>query len=110
MPVTAYDPLEGVSTKTTKEELMNRLREAAAKLRIADRTQKAKLQEIEDRLRAKSAGTAPEALRQVIVSATTEEWVTSVEFLEEFGDLLPPPLARLVIGGRVLLGQVEAAG
>lgn len=100
-----YDPMEGVTTKTTKEELMERLRKAAAALRKTDRSQKAVLQEIEDRLRAKGAINTAD-LRQVIVSATDQEWNESIEFLEEFEDILPVPLKRLVIGGRVLLGQI----
>lgn len=103
------DPMEGVTTKTTKEELMERLRNAAAALRRNDRKQKAALQEIEDRIRAKGVRT-PEMLKQVIVSATEDEWKESIEFLEEFDDLLPVPLQRLVVGGHVLLGQHEAAG
>lgn len=109
MTPTVNDPLEGVTTKTTKEELMSRLKDAGALLRRLDRSGKADLQAIEDRLRAK--GTKPhDDLKQVIVSATEQEWKESVEFLEEFADLLPTPLQRLVIGGRVLLGQHEAAG
>jgi hypothetical protein len=106
------DPLEGVTPKTTKEELMGRLKDAAAAIRKGDRQHKADLQAVEDRIRAKYAGTAHEheVLRQVIISATTEEWKESVEFLEEFTDLLPVPLQRLVMGGRVLLGTHEAAG
>src|SRR5258707_1170151 len=93
-----YDPMDGVSTKTTKEDMMDRLRKAAAALRRNDRSQKAALQEVEDRIRAKGAP-AQEELRQVIVSATADEWKESIEFLEEFDDLLPVPLQRLVVGG-----------
>lgn len=88
---------------------MERLRKAAAALRRQDRTTKARLQEIEDRLRAKGA-VQTEDLKQVIVSATEAEWNESIEFLEEFEELLPVGLKRLVVGGRVLLGQIEAAG
>lgn len=104
-----FDPLEGVDTDTSREVLMERLRRAAAGLRGQDRGNKAKLQEIEDRLRAKGA-VKHEQLQQVIVSATNAEWNESIEFLEEFEDLLPVGLQRLVVGGRVLLGQHEAAG
>lgn len=101
-----YDPLDGVTTKSTKDELMERLRKAAAALRRQDRESKSQLQQIEDRIRAKGA-VKPETLKQAIVSATEDEWVAAVEFLEEFDDLLPTALQRLVIGGQVLLGRVQ---
>lgn len=106
-----YDPMEGVTGKTTKEDLLERLRKASAALRRNDRQQKARLQEIEERLKAKGM-TQPEELRQVICSATTEEWKQTIAFLEEFENegLLPIPLQRLAIGGRVLLNQIDAAG
>lgn len=91
---------------------MNRLRRAAAELRKSDRQRKATLQQIEDRLRAKSGAVAEIDLRQVIVSATEDEWKESIQFLEEFEteDLLPLSLQRLAIGGRTLFQQIEAAG
>lgn len=104
-----YDPMEGVTSKSTKEDLMERLRRAAAALRRADRSQKARLQEIEERLRAKGEVTQ-EHLKFVIVGATEPEWQDSIEFLEEFEEMLPIALQRQVLGGRVLLGQHEAAG
>lgn len=110
-----YDPLEGVTKTTKKEDLMDRLRKAAAVIRRQDREKKSRLQEIEERIRAKGA-VNPDELRQAIVSATEDEWKNAIEFLEEFegtgnGDnLLPVSLQRLVVGGRVLLGQHEAAG
>lgn len=103
---TKYDPLEGVKSSTTKEELMNRLRRAATELRKGDRAQKAKLSEIEARLREKGLH-RPEELRQVICSATDAEWKDAIEFLEEFDDLLPVALSRLLIGGRVLMEQIH---
>lgn len=106
----AKDPLEGITAKTTKEELMNRLRTLATRVRKDDRAQVATLQAIEDRLRAK--GTANDYdLRQVIGVATPDEWKEAVEFLEEFEDdnLLPVALARFLAGGRTLLGLMEEA-
>lgn len=106
-----YDPMEGVNTKTPKEELMERLRKAAAALRKQDRTKKAKLAEIEQRLREKGAQ-RQERLVQVIASATPDEWKEAISFLEDFEaeGLLPVSLQRLAVGGRVLLGQIEASG
>lgn len=105
----AYDPMDGVTSKTTKEELMERLRKAGAAIRRGDRQRKAALQEVEDRIRAK--GVQPQVeLQQVIVTATEDEWKQAIEFLEEFDDLLPIPLQRLVVGGHALQGQIDAAG
>lgn len=108
MATKAFDPLEGVTAKTTKEDLMDRLRKAAAALRKDDRTNKASLAAIESRLRAKGTY-AQNELKQVICSATEAEWKESVEFLEEFADLLPAALQRLVTGGRVLIEHQHAA-
>lgn len=104
-----HDLLDGITDRSTKPELMERLRDGAALLRRSDRQRKARVQEIEDRIRAK--GTVNTAvLQQVIVSASDEEWKEAIEFLEEFDDLLPISLQRLVLGGRTLLGQIAAEG
>lgn len=103
MTVKAYDPLEGVSAKTTKDDLMERLRRAAALLRREENQKKKRVAEIEDRLRAKYDGQTNEPLKSAIVSQTEAEWKELVEFLEEFEDLLPVGGLRIVQGGRVLL-------
>lgn len=69
MATPLYDPTEGVTTKTTKDDMLDRLRKAKRVINGLDRQNKVRLQEIEDRIRAK--GVPNEAdLRQVIVSAT----------------------------------------
>lgn len=105
------DILDGITAKTTKEELMGRLRQAATLLRRDDRDKKKTVAEIEARLRTKGQRTSA-PLQQVIVSATDAEWKESVEFLEEFNEvgLLPTPLQRMVIGGRVLMEHGNTAG
>lgn len=104
MAAKAWDPLEGVSAKTTKDDLMARLRKAATALRKEDRTRKSGLQEIEERLKAK--GQVPrDNLRQVIASATISEWNETIQFLEELEAYLPVGLQRLLMGGKVLLEQ-----
>lgn len=104
----AFDPLEGVTPKTTKDELVDRLRKAATALRKGDRQRKATLQEIEDRLRAKAAGGDNADLMQVVGVASAAEWADAIEFLEEFEDdgLLPVALERFLVGGRTLLGLI----
>lgn len=98
-----YDPLEGVTAETKKDELMERLRRAAAMLRREDNQNKKRVAEIEDRLRAKYDGQSREQLKSAIVSQTEAEWKELVEFLEEFEDLLPVGGLRIVQGGRILL-------
>lgn len=103
------DILDGITAKTTKEELMSRLRSAATMLRKGDRAKQTKLAEIEERLRNMNQSSAIE-LRQVIVSAPDSDWDETIKFLEEFDDLLPTPLQRILIGGRVLLEHENVAG
>lgn len=106
---TASDPLEGVTSKTTKDELMERLRKAAAALRRDAKQKRKRLDEVEDRLAAKreaSIGSYGQELRQAIFSMTDEEWTELIEFLEEFEDLSPVGVRRLIVGGRILLGQI----
>src|SRR5690349_2766038 len=99
-----FDPTYGITDTTSREELLERLRKAATALRVGDRQKKARLQEIEDRLRAKGAANGADQLR-VIATGSEAEWTEAIEFLEEFDDLLPPMLSRLVVGGRMLLDQ-----
>lgn len=108
MATKPFDPLEGVNTKTTRTELMDKLRKTAALLRRQDNQKKKQLAEIEDRIRAKreASGATQEELRQSIFSMTDPEWVELIEFLEEFEDLAPIGARRLIAGGRVLLGQI----
>lgn len=100
-----YDPTEGVTVTTTKDELKERLRKAAATIRGLDRKRAHDLQEIEDRLVAKRENMTP--LMQCVFNATEEEWEDALSFLEEFEvkALLPTALERLAIGGRTLLGK-----
>lgn len=107
------DVLEGISRRSTKDQMMGRLEEAStiidrlrSKLAKDERARIKKTREIETRVREKYAARPQEPLQNVIVSATTTEIKETVEFLGEFGpELLPTPLQRLLIGGRVLLGE-----
>lgn len=109
MTTKPYDPLDGVNTKTGKDELMERLRKASAWIRRHENGQKKQLAEVEERLRAKGQASGdPERLKQAIISSTEEEWTELIEFLEEFEDLAPILAQRIIIGGRMLLGQIPA--
>jgi len=108
----AENLLEGITSKTTKEELTQRLRRAATLLRKGERAKATRLQEIEERLRANVQDAPDYELRQVIVNGTLDEWREMEQFLSEFHEpdkptLLPTSLQRLLIGARVMLGDVS---
>ncbi len=107
MSTIATDPLEGISEKSTKSEMLRRMNELADLVRGHEKQRTGKLAEIEDRVRAKyKPGDVPE-LHNVILSATIEEWADAIDFLENFEDLLPTALARVRQGGRLLLGPKD---
>lgn len=89
--------LEGINDKTTRAVLLERLRLAAKEQAAAQDERVKRMQEIEETLRGQMN---PVALRKVIVSATTEEWAETVDFLENFQDYLPSTLARVMEGAK----------
>lgn len=89
--------LEGVTPKTTKADLMKRLRDAAKKIAGYEDQNAAKMQEIEERVRA---SLKPVELRTVMISSTPEEWGEAVDFLENFDGYLPSSLARVREGAK----------
>lgn len=103
------DLLDGISEKTTKAVLLDRLRQAARKLAGFEDEKVGRLQEIEERVRAKYAG-RDNNLKQIMVSSSVEEWKEAVDFLDNFDDLLPPALARMNEGAKVLLTAGESDG
>jgi hypothetical protein len=106
---THLDPLEGISDKTSKADMLKRLNELADKLRDIAKARTGKLGEIEARVREKyKPGEMPE-LHNVVFTATDDEMKEAVSFLEEFEDVLPTALARLRQGGRQLLDEDERA-
>ncbi len=107
MSTTATDPLEGISEKSTKAEMLTALNKLADKLRSHEKQRTGRLAEIEDRVRTKyRPGDVPE-LHNVILVATIEEWADAIDFLENFEDLLPVALSRVRQGGRILLGPKD---
>lgn len=102
---TGGDPLEGITDKTTKAEMLKRLNDVADRLRGIERERTGKLGEIEERVRAKyKPGDLPE-LHSIVFMATDPEMKESILFLEEFEDVLPTALQRLRQGGRLLLND-----
>lgn len=89
--------LEGVTEKTTKADLLKRLRQAAKKLAGYEDERVARMQEIEEKVRA---SLKPVTLRTVMISSTPEEWQEAVDFLENFDGFLPSWLARVREGAR----------
>lgn len=105
------DPVEGVTTRTTKDEMLGRLRQASkdlltlkSKLSKQETTRLDRLQEIEQRVQKKYASRPTTTVQNVIVSGTVEELTDTAEFLDEFGrEILPVMLQRLSIGLDALL-------
>lgn len=102
-PKEPFDPLAGVTEKTKKEDLMARLRAAAAALKSRDRAAARDLASIEARLQERYKSQDREPLLQALVSGTKAEWVEAVDFLGEWGDHLPAALSRILVGGQTLL-------
>lgn len=107
----ADELLEGITTKTTKEDLTIRLRKAVTLARKTERQKMTRLQEIEERLRAQVTDVPNDELRQVIINGSTDDWREMEKFLSEFHTpeptLLPPALQRILVGARVMLGDVN---
>lgn len=89
--------LEGVTPKTTKADLMKRLRDAAKKIAGYEDENARKMQEIEEKVRA---SLKPITLITVMCSSTPEEWKEAVDFLENFEGYLPSSLARICEGAK----------
>lgn len=96
--------LDGITEKTTKADLMGRLRDAAKKLATFEDEKAGRLQRIEERVRAKYTGNERD-IKQALVSATEQEWIELIDFLENFEDLLPLALVRLHDGAKILVGH-----
>ena len=89
--------LEGVTPKTTKADLLDRLRKAAKKIAGFEDERAAKMQEIEEKVRA---SLKPVSVKTVMVSSTPDEWTEVVDFLENFEGYLPASLVRLREGAK----------
>lgn len=89
--------LEGVTPKTTKADLLERLRKAAKIITGYEDENAKKMQEIEEKVRA---SLKPVTLKTVMISSTPEEWGEAVDFLENFEGYLPSSLARVREGAK----------
>ena len=89
--------LEGVTPKTTKDDLLKRLRKAARQIAGYEDEKVAKMQEIEEKVRA---SLKPVSVKTVMVSSTPDEWTEVVDFLENFEGYLPASLVRLREGAK----------
>lgn len=89
--------LEGVTTKTTKADLLSRLRKAAKQIAGYEDENARRMQEIEEKVRS---SLKPVTLKTVMISSTPEEWQEAVDFLENFDGYLPSSLARVREGAK----------
>lgn len=111
----AEDLLEGITGKTTKSDLMERLQKAAKELgerrEAMDNDRETRLREIEERVKKKRSSIKREALRRLYVSDTVEAWKDTKKFLDEFGsDLLPDTLVRVLQGADAIVEEAEKNG
>lgn len=93
------DILAGITEKSTKAELLSKLREAARRLAGREDDRIARMQELEERVRAKFAGNTPD-LRSVTIMGTPEEYTEMVDFLENFEDIMPVAMHRILAGAK----------
>jgi hypothetical protein len=101
--------LEGIDNKTTKAELLDRLKSLADKLHAGDGGTTTRLAEVEKRVRAKRSGTDHD-LRTVMITASPAEWREVEDFLDDFEDLLPVGLARIHEGSRQVKRDTDKKG
>lgn len=89
--------LEGVTAKTTKDDLLKRLRKAAKLIAGYEDEHVARMQEIEEKVRA---SLKPVEVKTVMCSSTAEEWGDVVDFLDNFDGYLPSSLVRIREGAK----------
>lgn len=106
------DILEGITDKTPKLEIKDRLTQAAGiikdlrnKLGLAATAEQREMDAIKKRVRVKYQSAEGGALLNVIVGSSDKEWTSTQDFLAEFDGILPPPLQRLQTGIKVLFDQ-----
>lgn len=93
------DLMEGITTKTKRATIYARLQEASDTL--------SRMQTIA-RTRRKWKAQNPEDQHSVVVTASEQDWIDSLEFLHDLQDVLPPALLRLMHGGRTMfMGHLE---
>jgi len=95
------DILAGVTEKTTKAELLGKLREAAKRLLAREDDRVARMQELEEKVRARFKGVEPD-IRSVTLMATPEEFTELNDFLDNFEDIMPMALHRLKAGAKAV--------
>jgi|SRR4051794_26887061 len=100
------DFLEGVNERTTKAVLLDKLREAARWRAGAEDDRVKRLQEIEERVRAQF-GPSDVELRSVTLKSTPEEFEEMIDFLDNFQDIMPIAMKRLLAGALSVVGRDE---
>lgn len=112
-PQTDIDFLDGITGKTKKEDVVARLKDAAAmvsrllgeKAKASDE-HAARMQKIIADVRVRHAAANGLGTQiQVLFGATHEEWEATQEFLADLEEVLPATLQRLHQGVKVLLDE-----
>lgn len=113
------DILEGVNEKSRRADLFGRLREASKRIaKLEDAATKAerksndervaKMQEIEERIRS-SFQRADVDLRSITLMSTEAEFAELIDFLENFEDIMPIAMHRLLAGAKAVTGSEDVA-
>lgn len=98
------DVMEGLNTRTTKGELMDRLERASGIINRLRGKEVKRTAMIEERVRAKWSGKgSAQPLFQLLVQGTETEVQEAVEFLADFEDIVPHFLQRVQSGAKALL-------
>lgn len=105
--LSADDPLAGITTKTTRPQLMERLKELAKRVQQTPDTASSthSFDEVKKRVKAKGTPGVTTNYQTVIVLATDQEWGDTSNFLKEFDGFLPAPLQRLLTGWEALVAE-----
>lgn len=88
------NPLEGVTGKMSKGELLARAQRASELMKT--------IQTVAVGRRKWQARDHSDELHTVVVTGTEDEWIEALEFLFDFNDIIPMSLRRLLEGGRVM--------
>ena len=102
---TGVDYLAGIDEKTTRSELIERLKKATEANRAETVERADRLVALEKEIRSKWSGMSTEPLLQIIVQGTEAELTEALEFMSDLEDVLPATLQRLLVGSRTLLAN-----
>lgn len=102
------DPMDGITTRTKKEDLLERIKKLGDVLHGLRSERLTEIQQLEQRIRAKYKPNQFPQLKRVILASTEAELDEAYEFLKDFEELMPPALQRFHAGLAMLLSKADA--